>query len=151
VTLAKGLAGGIPIGACIGLGEAGHLLEPGNHGTTFGGNPVACAAALAVITTIETDGLLEHVTVLGQKLRDGLAADPRVTEVRGEGLLIGLDLATEASAAVTATALAHGFIINNPTPHRIRLAPPLVLTQDDVNAFLSAWPAILDEAMGKQS
>ena len=71
------------------------LLEPGNHGTTFGGNPVACAAALAVLGTIEDDGLLEHVTVLGQKLRDGLAADPRVTEVRGEGLLIGLDLAAD--------------------------------------------------------
>ncbi len=149
VTVAKGLAGGFPIGACIALGEAGTLFEPGNHGTTFGGNPVACAAALAVIGTIESDHLLEHVTVLGQKLRDGLAADPRVTEVRGEGLLIGLDLSTDASAAVFAAALAHGFIINNPTPNRIRLAPPLVLTDDDVNAFLAAWPAILDEAMGE--
>jgi acetylornithine/N-succinyldiaminopimelate aminotransferase len=151
VTLAKGLAGGFPIGACIGLGAAATLFEPGNHGTTFGGNPVACAAALAVIDTIEADGLLEHVTVLGQKLRDGLAADPRVTEVRGEGLLIGLDLATESSADVTAVALAHGFIINNPTPGRIRLAPPLVLTQDDADAFLAAWPGILDEAMGERS
>jgi acetylornithine/N-succinyldiaminopimelate aminotransferase len=148
VTLAKGLAGGFPIGACIGVGEAGDLLEPGNHGTTFGGNPVACAAALAVIRTIEDDGLLEHVTVLGQKLRDGLAADPRVTEVRGEGLLIGLDLASEASADVAAAAMRHGFIVNNPTPHRIRLAPPLVLTQDDADAFLAAWPVILDEVMG---
>ena len=84
------------------------LFEPGNHGTTFGGNPVACAAALAVIGTIEADGLLEHVTVLGQKLRDGLAADPRVTEVRGEGLLIGLDLVTDASADVAAPALERG-------------------------------------------
>jgi acetylornithine aminotransferase len=150
VTVAKGLAGGFPIGACIGVGAAGQLFEPGNHGTTFGGNPVACAAALAVIGTIESDGLLEHVTVLGQKLRDGLAADPRVTEVRGEGLLIGLDLTTPSSAAVAAAALAHGFIINNPTPDRIRLAPPLVLTQDDVSAFLAAWPAILDKATGEQ-
>lgn len=150
VTLAKGLAGGFPIGACIGVGNAGTLLEPGNHGTTFGGNPVACAAALAVIDTIEADGLLEHVTVLGHKLRDGLAADPRVTEVRGEGLLIGLDLSADVSAAVAAAALAHGFIINNPTPQRIRLAPPLVLTDDDAEAFLTAWPAILDEAFGDQ-
>ena len=90
VTVAKGLGGGFPIGACIGVGDAGLLLEPGNHGTTFGGNPVACAAALAVIRTIIDEHLLEHVTVLGQKLRDGLAADPRVTEVRGEGLFIGL-------------------------------------------------------------
>ena len=150
VTLAKGLGGGFPIGACIGLGPAATLFEPGNHGTTFGGNPVACAAALSVIETIESDALLEHVTVLGRKLRDGLAADPRVSEVRGEGLLIGLDLTSDASADVTAAALRRGFIINNPTPSRIRLAPPLVLTDDDAAAFLAAWPAILDDAMGGQ-
>ena len=149
VTVAKGLAGGIPVGACIALGDAGTLLQPGNHGTTFGGNPVACAAALAVIGTIESDGLLSHVTEVGAVLREGLAADPRVTEIRGEGLLIGLDLASEASADVTAAALRHGFIINNPTPQRIRLAPPLVLTREDADAFLAAWPSILDEAMGE--
>jgi acetylornithine/N-succinyldiaminopimelate aminotransferase len=147
VTVAKGLAGGFPIGACIGVGAAGDLLEPGNHGTTFGGNPVACAAALAVIGTIEADGLLDRATALGLKLRDGLAADPRVTAVRGEGLLIGLDLVKDASAGVAAAALEHGFIINNPTPRRIRLAPPLVLTDDDVASFLAAWPAILDQAL----
>jgi acetylornithine/N-succinyldiaminopimelate aminotransferase len=146
VTVAKGLAGGFPIGACIALGEAGGLLQPGNHGTTFGGNPVACAAALAVIRTIEEEGLLERVTVLGQKLRDGLAADPRVTEVRGEGLLIGLDLAEPMSAEVVAAALEAGFIVNNPTPERIRLAPPLVLGDADAAALLDAWPAILDAA-----
>lgn len=146
VTVAKGLGGGFPIGACIGLGAAGDLLQPGNHGTTFGGNPVACAAALAVIRTIEDESLLEHVTVLGQKIRDGLAADPRVTEVRGEGLLIGLDLTEEKSADVLLAARKAGFIINNPTPKRIRLAPPLILSEDDANAFLAAWPGILDEA-----
>lgn len=146
VTLAKGLGGGFPIGACIGLGAAGELLQPGNHGTTFGGNPVACAAALAVIRTIEDEDLLEHVTVLGQKLRDGLAADPRVTEVRGDGLLIGLDLAEDKAAEVVAAAQDAGFILNMTTPTRIRLAPPLVLTEDDANAFLAAWPSILDEA-----
>lgn len=148
VTVAKGLGGGFPIGACIGLGAAGDLLQPGNHGTTFGGNPVACAAALAVIRTIEDENLLEHVTVLGQKIRDGLAADPRVTEVRGEGLLIGLDLSADASADVLLAARKAGFIVNNPTPRRIRLAPPLILSEDDANAFLAAWPSILDEAMG---
>jgi acetylornithine/N-succinyldiaminopimelate aminotransferase len=146
VTLAKGLGGGFPIGACLGVGAAGDLLEPGNHGTTSGGNPVACAAALAVLATIEGEGLLEHATVLGHKLQDGLAADPRVAEVRGEGLLIGLDLTEDRSAEVAAAALAAGFIVNNPTPRRIRLAPPLVLTDDDAAAFLAAWPAILDDA-----
>ena len=146
VTVAKGLAGGFPIGACIALGEAADLLEPGNHGTTFGGSPVACAAALAVIRTIEHEDLLERTVVLGQKLRDGLAADPRVLEVRGEGLLIGLTLTRPVSAEVAAAALEAGFIINNPTPERIRLAPPLVLSDEDANAFLEAWPTILDTA-----
>ncbi|MGD9960277.1 acetylornithine transaminase [Nocardioides sp.] len=145
ITLAKGLGGGIPIGACLAFGQAATLLQPGNHGTTFGGNPVAAAAALAVIATIEADELLEHVTVLGQKLRDGLAADPRVIEVRGEGLLIGIELAAPVSAGVAEAAQAAGFIVNNPTPTAIRLAPPLVLTQDDAVAFLGAWPAILDQ------
>ena len=138
----------LPIGAAVGLGAAATLLEPGNHGTTFGGNPVACAAALAVLDTIEAEDLLTHVATLGARLRAGLGQDPRVTEVRGEGLLIGLDLAADASAEVTAVALRHGFIINNPTPSAIRLAPPLVLTDADADAFLAAWPAILDEAMG---
>ena len=146
VTLAKGLGGGFPIGACIGTGAAGDLLQPGNHGTTFGGNPVACAAALAVIQTIGDEGLLDHVTTLGERLRHGLAADPRVTEVRGAGLLIGLDLSAAVSRAVVAAALDAGFILNDPTPRRVRLAPPLVLTEDDANAFLTAWPGILDRA-----
>ncbi len=146
VTLAKGLGGGFPIGACIGLGRAATLFEPGNHGTTFGGNPVACAAGLAVVNTIEADGLLEHVTVLGQKLRDGLAADPRVTRVEGEGLFIGVVLAGLDSGAVASAALEAGFILNNATPERIRIVPPLVLTEDDAESLLAAWPAILDAA-----
>ena len=146
VTVAKGLAGGFPIGACIATGAAADLLQPGNHGTTFGGNPVAAAAALAVLDTIAGEGLLDHVTGLGRHLRDGLARDERVTEVRGEGLLIGLDLSEPLSAEVTAAALEAGFIVNNPTPERIRLAPPLVLTQDQADSFLAAWPAILDAA-----
>jgi acetylornithine aminotransferase len=148
VTLAKGLGGGIPIGACIGLGNAATLLQPGNHGTTFGGNPVACAAALAVLDTIEKEGLLDHATAEGERLRTGLAADARVTEVRGQGLLIGLDLSRAVSAQVAASALARGYIVNNPTPDRVRLAPPLVIGHDDVDAFLAAWPGILDDAYG---
>lgn len=146
VTVAKGLGGGFPIGACIAMGDAAGLLEPGNHGTTFGGNPVACAAALAVIGIIEDEELLERTIVLGQKLRDGLMADPRVVEARGAGLLIGLTLSEPLSAEVTAAAQNAGFIVNNATPERIRLAPPLVLTDEDAEAFLAAWPAILDAA-----
>ncbi len=148
VTLAKGLAGGFPIGACVALGDAASLLGPGSHGTTFGGNPVACAAALAVIRTIEQDELLERTVVLGQKIRDGLAADPRVVEVRGRGLLIGLTLTSPVSAEVAAAAQAAGYILNNATPERVRLAPPLILSDEDANAFLASWPSILDTAFG---
>ncbi|WP_051217699.1 acetylornithine transaminase [Nocardioides insulae] len=146
VTLAKGLGGGFPIGACLGIGAAGDLLQPGNHGTTFGGNPVACAAALAVIRTIEQDDLLEHVTVLGHKLADGLAADPRVARVDGEGLLLGIVLHSPAAPAVADAALAAGFIINPAAPGRVRLAPPLILTQEEAAGFVEAWPGILDAA-----
>jgi acetylornithine aminotransferase len=146
VTLAKGLGGGIPIGACLGVGAAGHLLQPGNHGTTFGGNPVAAAAALAVLRTIEAEGLLDHATKLGERLRDGLH-QPGVTEVRGAGLLIGLDLEPASRAKQVATAAARrGFIVNDVTPDRIRLAPPLVLTESHADEFLAAWTMILQDA-----
>ncbi len=145
VTVAKGLGGGIPIGACIGVGEAGSLLQPGNHGTTFGGNPVAAAAALAVIRTIEDDGLLERAAVLGARFREGLGHD-HVTEVRAQGLLVGLDLDEPRAAAVADAALARGFIVNACTPERIRLAPPLVLSDAEVDEFLSAWPSVLEDA-----
>ncbi|WP_460842626.1 acetylornithine transaminase [Nocardioides marmoraquaticus] len=146
VTLAKGLGGGIPIGATIGVGAAADLLQPGNHGTTFGGNPVATRAALAVIDTIERDGLMEHALEVGRRLREGLGADERVTETRGTGLLIGLTLSRAVSAHVVAHAQEAGWIVNAPTPDRIRLAPPLVLTTEQVEAFVAAWPGLLDAA-----
>jgi acetylornithine aminotransferase len=149
LTVAKGLAGGIPVGACIALGDAGTLLGPGNHGTTFGGNPVSAAAALAVIDTIEKEGLLEQASGVGRRLRDGLA-HPHVREVRGRGLLIGLDLDRPVAPAVVTAAREHGFILNAPTPERIRLAPPLVLTADQADAFLAAWPAVLADAYGAE-
>ncbi len=145
VTLAKGLAGGIPIGACVAVGEHGTLLQPGNHGTTFGGNPVAAAAALAVIDTIGKDDLLANANAVGELLREGLV-DGRVTEIRGRGLLIGLDLREPVASKAVAVALERGFIINDCAPDRIRLAPPLVLTQQQAQEFLAAWPGILDAA-----
>jgi acetylornithine aminotransferase len=145
VTVAKGLGGGIPIGACLGFGAAADLLQPGNHGTTFGGNPVACAAALAVLDTIEREQLLDHVTGLGSWLGAALADDPRVTEVRGRGLLIGVDVTVGAPAVVTA-AREHGFLVNATGPSTVRLAPPLVLGHDEAAAFRAAWPGILDAA-----
>jgi acetylornithine aminotransferase len=148
VTLAKGLAGGIPIGACVAVGETGGLLQPGNHGTTFGGNPVAAAAALAVIETIEREHLLDNVDKVGARLAEELA-DPRVTEVRQHGLLIGVDLSGPVAAAAVTAALKHGFIINNTGPDRIRLAPPLILTEEQAAAFGEAWPRILDEAFSE--
>ncbi|WP_370289618.1 acetylornithine transaminase [Nocardioides sp.] len=146
VTLAKGLAGGVPIGACLGLGEAATLLQPGNHGTTFGGNPVATAAALAVISAIEDDGLLANATAMGDRLRAGLAADARVTEVRGCGVLVGLTLAAARAPEVVAAALDAGWIINATGPDRLRFAPPLIVSAAEVDALLAAWPSILDAA-----
>jgi acetylornithine/N-succinyldiaminopimelate aminotransferase len=150
VTLAKGLGGGIPIGAMVAVGDAGALLGPGNHGTTFGGNPVAAAAALAVIATIERDGLLDNATKVGELLRDGVA-DPRVTEVRGRGLLVGLDLDAEVAPKVADAAQRHGVILNACAPHRIRLAPPLVLTAEQASEFTALWPQILDEAYAEDA
>ena len=143
VTVAKGLAGGFPVGACVAVGEHGALLQPGNHGTTFGGNPVAAAAALAVIATIEREDLLGNANTVGATLRGGLV-DDRVTEIRGAGLLIGLDLSEPVAAKVVAAALEQGFIINDCAPDRIRLAPPLILTGGQAATFLDDWPRILD-------
>jgi acetylornithine aminotransferase len=145
VTVAKGLGGGIPIGACIALGETGDLLQPGHHGTTFGGNPVATAAALAVIETIEKDDLLGNATRVGEQLRTGLAHD-RVTETRGSGLLVGIDLDADIAPQVVQAAQDAGFILNATGPRTIRLAPPLVLTADQAAELVEAWPTILEKA-----
>ncbi|MBG6190277.1 acetylornithine aminotransferase [Arthrobacter sp. CAN_A212] len=147
MTLAKGLGGGFPIGALVTFGDTvSSLFAPGQHGTTFGGNPVATAAALATLHTIETTGLLSHAHDVGAWLRDRLAAVDQVTEVRGEGLLIGFDLEGDYAAAAVTEALQQGFIVNSPTPNTLRMAPPLILTQDQAATFIAALPGILKTA-----
>ncbi|MGH3867750.1 MAG: acetylornithine transaminase [Pseudonocardiaceae bacterium] len=145
VTLAKGLGGGLPIGACIGIGAAAHLLQPGQHGSTLGGNPVCCAAALAVLRTIVADGLLDHVARLGKEIAAEVRAlrHPLVSSVSAAGLLIGIGLTSPVSAQLASAARDAGFLVNPVVPDRVRLAPPLVLTEAQAREFLSALPAIL--------
>ncbi|MEU3491917.1 acetylornithine transaminase [Kitasatospora cineracea] len=145
VTLAKGLGGGLPIGAVLAFGPAADLLGPGQHGTTFGGNPVVAAAGLAVLRTIEEQGLLEHATKLGERLRTGIEAigDPLVDHVRGKGLLLGIVLTAPVAAQVQAAAQEAGFLVNAAVADAVRLVPPLVLTEEQADAFLAALPAIL--------
>lgn len=145
VTLAKGLGGGFPIGAVIAYGhEAATRVGRGQHGTTFGGNPVAAAAALATIGVLERDGILAHVSLLGAKLRADLTAtgSPLINEVRGSGLLIAIELTSDAAPAVAAAALEAGFIINPVAPNAIRLAPPLILTAEQASDFVAFFGAL---------
>ncbi len=148
ITLAKGLGGGLPIGACIGIGGCGSVLGKGDHGSTFGGNPVACAAALAVLDTIESEGLLKNVTEVGDRLAAGIEAieHPLVTGVRGSGLWLAITLATPAAAAVEAAARRAGFLVNAVQPDAIRLAPPLILSAEQADSFTAELPAILSSA-----
>jgi acetylornithine/N-succinyldiaminopimelate aminotransferase len=148
ITLAKGLGGGLPIGACIGIGGCGSALGKGDHGSTFGGNPVACAAALAVLDTIESQGLLKSVTEVGDRLAAGIEAieHPLVTGVRGSGLWRAVALATPAAAAVEAAARRAGFLVNAVQPDAIRLAPPLILSAEQADSFTAELPAILSSA-----
>jgi len=147
VTLAKGLGGGFPIGALVTFGpETSSLLTAGQHGTTFGGNPVATAAALATLHAIESQRILDNVRTVGERLRSKLAAVDGVTEVRGEGLLIGFDLDADIAPAVVTAGLDAGFIVNSPGPRTIRLAPPLILTADQADSFIQALPTLLQTA-----
>jgi acetylornithine/N-succinyldiaminopimelate aminotransferase len=146
VTVAKGLGGGFPIGACLGFGRAADLLGPGSHGSTFGGNPVAAAAGLAVLETVERDGLLDNVNKVGDQLRRGVESlgDPLVAGVRGRGLLLAIELTTPVATQAAAAALDAGFIVNAVSSDALRLAPPLVLSGDQVESFVGALPSILD-------
>ncbi|WP_277451767.1 acetylornithine transaminase [Janibacter sp. DB-40] len=149
IAVAKGLGGGVPIGGLVTFGpEVTGLLTAGQHGSTFGGNPLACSAALAVIATIESEGLIEHAAQAGQFLVDRVAAldHPLVAGVRGAGLLRAIRLTEPIAPAVAATARSHGFIVNPVAPDALRLAPPLIITTDQLATFVDALPAILDAA-----
>ena len=148
VTLAKGLGGGLPIGACIAVGETAGLLTPGLHGSTFGGNPVCTAAALAVLGVLTKEDLIARADVLGKMLRHGVESlgHPLVDHVRGRGLLLGVVLTAEAAKAVEAAARDAGFLVNAAAPDVIRLAPPLIITEGQLDDFLAALPAMLDKA-----
>jgi acetylornithine aminotransferase len=150
LTLAKGLGGGLPIGACIGFGQYGTALGKGDHGSTFGGNPIACAAALAVLDTIEKDGILTNVTSVGARLTAGIGAidHPLVAGVRGSGLWLAVVLSDAKAPAVSAAAQARGFLVNPVQPDVVRLAPPLILSAAEADEFLAAFPAILDDVAG---
>lgn len=147
MTLAKGLGGGLPIGACVALGAAANLFQPGMHGSTFAGNPVCAAAALAVIKTIESENLVAHVDSLGKHLAAGIESigHPLIASVRGAGLLIGVVLNEPVAAKVDAAARSAGFLLNAAKPSVLRLAPPLILSQQQADEFLGAFPRILDE------
>jgi len=147
LTVAKGLGGGLPIGACLAFGPPAGLLTPGSHGSTFGGNPVACAAALAVLRTIEQDGLLEQVTRTGALLATQLRAidSPLVGSVRGSGLWWGVQLTSDRAAEVVAAAARHGLLVNAVRPDVLRLAPPLVVTEAEVLAAVEALAGALAE------
>ncbi|MFF8693223.1 acetylornithine transaminase [Streptomyces sp. NPDC015144] len=148
VTLAKGLGGGLPIGAAVAFGPAAELLKPGQHGTTFGGNPVACAAGLAVLDTLAADGALDRVKRIGEKIRAGVEAlgHPLVSHVRGAGLLLGIVLTEPLAPQAQQAAQAAGILVNAPAPDVLRLMPPLIIGEAEADALLRALPGVLDAA-----
>ncbi len=153
LTLAKGLGGGVPIGACIGFGKAAGLFTPGSHGSTFGGNPVSCAAALAVLNTIEQDGLLAQVRQSGELLAAGLRKldSPLVRSVRGGGLWFGVVLGSDCAAAVELAARRRGLLVNAVKPDVLRLAPPLIVTSSEIGDALRLLQDALDAVQADQA
>jgi acetylornithine/N-succinyldiaminopimelate aminotransferase len=148
VTMAKGLAGGVPIGAMLAAPRV-DIFEPGDHGTTFGGNPIACAAALATIRTIQQEGLLDRVTEVGGylegKLSDLATKYPRISGVRGLGLMRAFDIEGELAPVVAKAAFDHQVLITNAGAHTIRMIPPLILEKSEVDEAI----ALLDETFAR--
>lgn len=139
ITIAKGLGGGLPLGAMIALGHSSNLFKPGDHGSTFGGNPVACAAANATINVIQSKGLLKSNVVLGNLLKSELTKIPGISEVRGRGLLIGIVLKTVSAKALAVDLLNNGVLVNATSDEVIRIAPALIITKKNVMDFVAAF------------
>ena len=139
ITIAKGLGGGLPLGAMIALGRSSNLFKPGDHGSTFGGNPVACAAANATINVIQSKGLLRSNVVLGNLLKSELTKISGISEVRGRGLLIGIVLKTANAKALAADLLNNGVLVNATSDEVIRIAPALIITKNNVMDFVAAF------------
>lgn len=148
VTLAKGLGGGLPIGACLAIGPTAELMTPGMHGSTFGGNPVCAAAALAVLKVVDDDDLCNHADAMGKTLAHGIESlgHPLVDYVRGRGLLRGVVLTAPHAKAIEVAARDAGFLVNAAATDVVRLAPPLIITEAQIDSFLAALPGILDTA-----
>ena len=146
IAVAKGIGGGIPIGALITFGGASDLLTVGQHGSTFGGNPLATATANAVLAEIERAGLLLNARIRGDQLREMLTALQGVAEVRGAGLLIGVGLETPVAPIVVARALELGLIVNAPNDYSIRIAPPLIIGDSEIAEFTDKFTTALEAA-----
>jgi acetylornithine aminotransferase len=145
ITLAKGLGGGLPLGATIAYSKAAQLLQPGDHGTTFGGNPIACAAANAVLDVIESKKLMKSAQLFEKRIKKGLAQTEGIKEIRGRGLLIGIELEVPISKQVAAALLDAGVIVNSANPTAIRIAPPLIVSPVQIDKFLLIFKRVLKE------
>ena len=145
ITLAKGLGGGLPLGAMIALGKAADLFQPGDHGSTFGGNPVTTAAGLAAIKFIETQKILKKVEKQGVYLMQELAVIPGVAEVRGAGLLLGIELETKKASDVALALQNEGVLVNAANPMTIRLAPALIVTDAQLKKFVSIFKKVMSD------
>jgi acetylornithine aminotransferase len=146
ITLAKGIGGGLPLGAMIALGEAADLFQPGDHGSTFGGNPVTTAAGLAAIKYIEAQEILSKVEKQGAHLMQELALIPGVKEVRGAGLLLGIELESLKASDVSDAMRAAGVLVNAANATTIRIAPALIVTDAQINKFISLFRKVVADA-----
>jgi acetylornithine aminotransferase len=152
MTLAKGLANGVPIGACLASGTAATLFKPGSHGSTFGGNPLACRAALETLAVIEDDGLMRNAVEMGKAIREGLSQRlsgvAGVKEVRGEGMMIGIELA-QPCGEIVSRALEAGLLVNVTADTVVRLLPPLVFTRENVAQLVDRLAPVITEFLAR--